>query len=366
MIHKRKLTGVSHSVHPGSTAPSTTAGKANIWAALSYDEAASVKDYLHKQPSLNLTAAEDAGEWDNHILVVDTIVPNKTDALAYLDGSGAQPDRWALASIVFGQYEEPYVQTFAVGPLPISNKTAYFPNTFQSTAPDAKIRVHDQTASGPYIREVALQMKDILSDLLYTPIETAQDLRTKFYMWGIDPLWHEDGKVLNWVQIWRNSDMVELPSGGEFKFDDGTLLPQGIYLGFDVTGRDTSKWSLIGIFYGGEYYQTIDAFRAAWEAPGFVKHPQNFGGAWSATDKTVGAELPYDTLPPPQQVQPGGQRFELDKENGYVKWMDFEFYTTFTRDTGIRFYDIKYKGERIMYELGLQEAIAHYAGESGR
>lgn len=25
-------------------------------------------------------------------------------------------------------------------------------------------------------------------------------------------------------------------------------------------------------------------------------------------------------------------------------------------------FDIKYKGERIIYELGLQEAIAHYAG----
>jgi hypothetical protein len=28
----------------------------------------------------------------------------------------------------------------------------------------------------------------------------------------------------------------------------------------------------------------------------------------------------------------------------------------------MRLYDVKYKGERILYELGLQEAIAHYAG----
>lgn len=31
---------------------------------------------------------------------------------------------------------------------------------------------------------------------------------------------------------------------------------------------------------------------------------------------------------------------------------------------GIRFYDIKYKNETILYELGLEEAIAHYAGMS--
>lgn len=67
--------------------------------------------------------------------------------------------------------------------------------------------------------------------------------------------------------------------------------------------------------------------------------------------------------------------------------MDFSFFIGFTRDTGIRLFDIKYKvsvsaqylveqdagadepyswfkGERIIYELGLMEAIAHYAGKS--
>jgi primary-amine oxidase len=42
--------------------------------------------------------------------------------------------------------------------------------------------------------------------------------------------------------------------------------------------------------------------------------------------------------------------------------MDFEFYTGFSRDLGVTLYNIKYKGKRIIYELGLQEAIAHYAG----
>ncbi|OWP01446.1 hypothetical protein B2J93_5729 [Marssonina coronariae] len=46
----------------------------------------------------------------------------------------------------------------------------------------------------------------------------------------------------------------------------------------------------------------------------------------------------------------------------YVKWMDFEFYTPFSRDNGLSLYGVKYKGERIIYELGLQEALAHYVG----
>lgn len=37
---------------------------------------------------------------------------------------------------------------------------------------------------------------------------------------------------------------------------------------------------------------------------------------------------------------------------------DFSFYITFTRDTGMKLFDVKYKGDRIVYELGLNEAIA--------
>ena len=41
--------------------------------------------------------------------------------------------------------------------------------------------------------------------------------------------------------------------------------------------------------------------------------------------------------------------------------VDFSFYFTTTRDLGLQLYDISYKGERIIYELGLQEAAAIYA-----
>lgn len=170
-------------------------------------------------------------------------------------------------------------------------------------------------------------MIDIVNDLLDAKVTNETELRETFAIWGIDPLWHEQGKVINWVQFWRVSPEVELPSGGIFAFDDGTLLPQGLYLGFDVTGRDTSKWSCIGVYYAGIYYSTVEAFKTAYAKPGFVKLSPVLYGAWSATDK-VGDSLPYETLPPPQQIQPAGQRFEVDWKQKYVKWMEFEFYVS--------------------------------------
>jgi Cu2+-containing amine oxidase len=55
-------------------------------------------------------------------------------------------------------------------------------------------------------------------------------------------------------------------------------------------------------------------------------------------------------------------RFSVDYKQKYVEWMGFSFYMTFDYDTGLQLFDIRFKGERIIYELGIQEALAHYAG----
>ncbi|KAK6910889.1 hypothetical protein I203_104924 [Kwoniella mangroviensis CBS 8507] len=331
------------SVNTTSSSPSTTAPKDNIWISLTNDEAADVISFLHSRDDLNLTAVDDAGEWDNTIMVVDFLPPNKTDALGYLDGQGDKPERWAVASLLFGATEEPYAQDWVVGPIPITNDSTYYPYTFGTHAEDAKIRVYDMDAT----------------------IETEDDLNDTFDMWGIDPLWHEkdeDGNdhVIDWVGFWRYPATRQM-NNGSINFDGETLLPQGLYMQFDITGRDKSQWKFLGVLYGDEYYTSIDDFRSAWQSSDFKKYTPNMGGKWIETDKT-GKELPLDTEVPPMGVQPGGQRFKVDEENKFVEWMDFTFYLTFTRDTGMRLYDIKYKGQRIIYELGLQEAIAHYAG----
>jgi primary-amine oxidase len=66
--------------------------------------------------------------------------------------------------------------------------------------------------------------------------------------------------------------------------------------------------------------------------------------------------------PAPTMIQPGGARYQLNREEQYVSWMGFTFYWAFSQATGITLYNIRFRGERIMYELGLQEAMAQYAG----
>ena len=43
--------------------------------------------------------------------------------------------------------------------------------------------------------------------------------------------------------------------------------------------------------------------------------------------------------------------------------VDFSFFISNHKETGLQLHDVRYKGERIIYELGLQEAMAHYASQ---
>jgi primary-amine oxidase len=128
----------------------------------------------------------------------------------------------------------------------------------------------------------------------------------------------------------------------------------------DITGRDPAAWKLLGLYYAGVYYETADDLRAAMAKADFVRTEKVVVTQSLMTNRT-GTPLPYDDEAPPVAYQ-SQKRWSVDKDQKYVKWMDFEFYWGFNKDIAVTLFDVKYKGERIFYELGLEEALAHYAG----
>lgn len=50
---------------------------------------------------------------DNYIAHIETLKPNKTDVLSYLDGNGTVP-RYARVVLNHGAWEEPYVAEYSV------------------------------------------------------------------------------------------------------------------------------------------------------------------------------------------------------------------------------------------------------------
>ncbi|KAK0648916.1 copper amine oxidase [Cercophora newfieldiana] len=338
-----------------TTTTTITAPKPNPWAPLTNDETAAVVAWLFAQADLNLTVVENATSWDNSIVLVEAMWPNKTDAINYLDADGPAPTKYAHVLLNNRATEDAHYADILVGPLPVDNATTSwsplaFPYNKGSGGTVRNLDADQDALYEEWIYPIAASISDITLDLWNG---TAMGLdNDTLSIWSIDPLWQDDGRITMWNTFWN------LPTGEQ---DDVTLLPLGLYFRSDVTGRDPSQWKFEGWLYNDIFYETTEDFRAAYWSEGFVKNGPNVDGDWARTGQ-AGKVEPLDLLPPPVQVAPAGSRYGVDVEQKYVEWMGFSFYIGFNRDSGMQLYDIRYQGERVLYELGLQEALAHYAG----
>ncbi|KAF4440787.1 hypothetical protein F53441_12195 [Fusarium austroafricanum] len=354
-LHRRSEHKASTTECSSAKEVSITALRRNIFQSLTDAEYAHVTAFLHEQKELNLTA-----------------VPNKTDALAYLEKHGPAPARYARATIQFNSQLQPYIQEYMVGPLPVrKGSTRYEELNYMFTSGRGRINVYnaDSEAIAAFNLQVGTEIKDITKQLLNGTATGAKD--DNLLIAGSDPLTHSGDRVYQWNEFYSAHT-------GEFWAE--TILPTSLQFKVDITGRDPSKWQVAGWYYDGHYWPTTEAFRKGVKDLNQKPGP-NIDGAWTSTDQQ-GEKLPLDHLYPPITVQPDGPRFGVDKEQNYVEWskppqpnlaliwcktdiheVDFSFYISNHKETGLQLHDIRYKGDRIIYELGLQEALAHYASQ---
>lgn len=273
--------------------------------------------------------------------------------MPYLDADDAAPRRFARVTLNNRASAAAHFAEIQVGPLPVKQTvTQWAPMGFDWTR-DTMGKVRNLYADYVTLEEWMFNVSATIADItldLWNGTALGLDNDTMEII-GFDPMWQDDDRVVRWDTFW-NKPVDE--------FDVWSVLPLGLSFKSDVTGRDPSQWKLLGWFYNDIFYETTDAFRAAYYSPGFVKLPANVEGDWARTGQH-GDPLPLDEKEPPMSVAPGGNRFLVDAEERYVTWMDFSFYIAFSQNTGLSLFDIRYRGHRILYELGLQETVAHYA-----
>lgn len=115
-------------------------------------------------------------------------------------------------------------------------------------------------------------------------------------------------------------------------------------------------------YYNGICYATTSDLRTALKEPSFQKSTPNLDGDWTDVENFEDGP-PGRDKPPPITIQPGGARYSIDEQQKFISWMGFEFFITTSQVTGVTLHDIRFGGESIIYELGLQEAMVHYAGD---
>ncbi|KAK1760178.1 putative copper amine oxidase [Echria macrotheca] len=342
------------------SAPTVKAPKVNPWAQISPADVTAVWDLVHAPESgLNLTHPDKATLTDNYVYFIDTLHTNKSAVLPYIDGDGPQPAKYARVVIFEGGKEEPVSQEYMVGPLPVTPETSiqkldYIFNGGKGGAVPFNARYFDgkrSQATDALLTSVMAEINDITIALFGGAYYGSGDKRTNMTAASPTPVSYDGTQAFRTI-------MFRYPGLSSY------LTPIDFYVILDIPGTDPSKYTLRGIVTNERFFATVAEFRAAYDA-GEIKNefPQTRDQTWGLLDlkEDMGVRDLDDRLAP-QSIEIGGKRYKVDVEQQYVEFMGWSFYLSFTRTLGLMMFDIKFKGERVMYELSLQEAAAQYAG----
>ena len=326
----------------------------NVFAELSSEERGDVVTFLYENSDiLNLTERTVNFDSPNWINQIEVLRPNKSDAVSYLGNGGPEPDRYATVSVVQNDGSKAFLAEYQVGPIPVSNVTRIqrlvFPhnsgrNDVQTTIPDMVLFFWIVMGKGN-------DVQDITEDLLGAKVNMLDPLGPNSLGLGARPILIEEGRIIFWLEFFRTG-----PGSNGL-----SLLPQGLYVKLDVSSLDPDDWTTSEWFYNGVLYPDIDTFRKAWNSSDFVKTSRNLDGAWTNTEDFT-SKPRGRSQPPPLSIQPYGPRYQLDRKQQYISWMGFSFYLATSPSTALSLFDIRFNDSRIVYHLGLQEALAHYAG----
>jgi len=316
-------------------------------------EADGLLEFLYTKPNdLNLTRVDNATTWDNHIALVEVLPPNKTDALEFLQ-SNAAPQRWARVVINQGATDKAGIVQYMVGPLPASEDTQILPLTYLYNSGRNFVRnpLPDFESIVGWFSDLGEEVSDMIKDLLGEVVNPGHIANAPPLLALARPAAWENDTISSWASI--NSPGV--------RFDAWSLMAQGLYCRFTISGRDSSKWKINEWYYNGIMYNSTESFRDAWKSGKVEKLPPNRDGSWTASEP-LAKGLPDRDMNAPVMIQPEGSRYKIDVEENFISWMGFEFFFSWMQATAVSIWDVKFRGDRVAYEFGLQEAIAHYAG----
>ena len=331
---------------------STPARSADLFNDLSKEELIAVRDFILSQSSLNITPFEKAKINDNYIYLIELQQPPKDKALDFIDNNGPKPERSARVVIYMGGKADPDVREYLVSP-------ANSPTNFtQTTGPGQKYPIPFNTRFAD-TKELAI-MESMLRNVTkhaYRLLVESYDGYTfwnctdRCLIWGLSaPSTFKANERKQWIWMMRN--MI-----GYY------IHPIGFEVLMDTGGSDPNKWRVEKIYYNNKTYDNVEDLMTAYDDGSKMKFPAPKDNGQFSTYERRGDPQPQKPLRYPRIFEPDGKRYTVSDH--HVEYMGWSFWLPRARtSSGIQIFDIRFKGERIVYELSVQEAEAFYSGWS--
>lgn len=153
-------------------------------------------------------------------------------------------------------------------------------------------------------------------------------------------------------------------------FQGSYLHPIGVQFVINMEPREESKWSVEYVWVQGRGFRNFDHLLEE-KRMNRVK-VRNIPDPSGLKDGTLSSSLNFRHTPRPEKVQrgpqtemPDGVRFTVN--NRRISWLDWDFEFAMLSSSGIEIFDVRYKKDRIAYELSLQvgRMFVHLIGCSG-
>ncbi|NXL82936.1 AOC3 oxidase, partial [Alectura lathami] len=305
-------------------------GRSLVFADLTPEELAQVVRYLRGSLGVPLADASHANPSDNFI----------ASALRFLDAGGARPPREALAVLYFGGQAEPNVTEYVVGPLPAP--TYHRDVTVQKYG--GKVPYHRRPALPAEYKQTAAFFRSKVFPAAPSFMRQVMEYDgTSLAAVTAAPRGFRSGDRLSWFVLFQNvSGFFLHPVGLEVLVDHGSL--------------DPAQWAVSGVFYNGQYYRDMAELESAYVQGGVRvekvrKAPRD--GDFSSMKPRAPAAAAF-----PLHYEPQGPRYSVRSNRVVFRGWSFAF--GMSAQTGVRLFDVRHAGERVAYELSVQEALSVY------
>lgn len=325
---------------------------APMFADLTVQEMNAVREYLHGIPEMNLADAHTKTMKKNTILLIELALPKKNQALKTLDRGKARPHRQARVIIQFANQPNPNITEYIVSPLP--NPNSHQPCTYKKgrminfesrpmTALEYEFLLKFLEHATARAHKILLETTGGFSFINCTDrCLTFSDIAPR----GLSP-----SERRSWVILQKDVEGYFLhPTGFEILINHQDLDPQ--------------EWTVEKVWYNSMYFDSIEELVAKYDLGAVEKIKVTH----SVDDNLYSTYIPRGHINTPSDIQgpklvePQGTRYRIDQN--FVEYAGWSFAYGVRSSTGIHIFDLRFNGERIAYEVSLQEAIAVYTGDT--
>ncbi|XP_048367565.1 amiloride-sensitive amine oxidase [copper-containing] isoform X2 [Sphaerodactylus townsendi] len=322
---------------------------ASIFSDLTPAELRAVRSFLMSRSELGLQPSEGGTLRKNSLFLVELLAPKKKQALRYLDAGGPCPRRHARAVVFFGGEVKPNVTEYIVGPLPTPTSYRPFgPPVAYTSRPMDLLEYHLLYHS---MQAALAPLASFLQDISGFSLEPCGARCLTFT--DVAPRGLAPGERRTWIIVQRSVE-------GSF------LHPIGLELLIDHRDLDPDAWEVQKVWYNGQYFDNPEELARRYaqgqvDAVRLPPHPQH------SQFSTFVPRGNFTTGPPPDRhgakvCEPAGHSYYV--RGNRLEYSGWSLAFRLRSSTGLQLFDVQFNGERIAYELSVQEAIAFYGGSS--